>query len=242
MTQDNTLDPAAILAALEAKITALEALVASWKAALAVGALGPVSDIPLGTTERDTHQPIELPQGAFRGMSIPAAIKLFLSATKKKQTIKQIADALKEGGMETTSASLDGVVTGALNRLKGNHEVLRFKDGWDLAEHYNDHLRARLTDTKKHASKGAKRKRGRPRKNKEEVSSKPTASTTVKQEKKVFERMWEAMNGKELSAAEVANAVGIKPQVAAFLLPKLVSIKWAEKTASGKYRSIMKVA
>ncbi|MGC1129367.1 MAG: hypothetical protein WA875_07395 [Candidatus Acidiferrales bacterium] len=237
MAQDNILDPAVNLAAVEAKITALQALAASWRAAIAVGALGPVSDVPLGTlSERDSQQPIELPQGAFRGMSIPAAIKLFLSAAKRKQTIKQIADALKDGGMETTSASLVGVVTGALNRLK-DKEVLRFKDGWDLAEHYNEHLRARLTKDK--GAKVQKRKRGRSRKAKQNVESKSKGTPHQdKQEKSVPQRMFDALSGKELSAAEIASAVGIKSNVAALLMGKLVANKWAEKTAGGKYRAI----
>jgi hypothetical protein len=237
MAQDNTLDPAVNLAAVEAKIAALQALAASWRAAIAVGALGPVSDVPLGAmSERDTQQPIELPQGAFRGMSIPAAIKLFLSVAKKKQTIKQIADALKEGGMETTSPSLVGVVTGALNRLKGSDEVLRFKDGWDLAEHHSEHLRARLSkakDTKKRTT-GQRRKRGQRRK----AESKPQSPNSAKQGKSVPERMFEALNGKELSAAEIASAVGIKSNVAALLMGKLVANKRAEKTGTGKYRAI----
>jgi hypothetical protein len=243
MAQDKTQDPGVILAGLEAKKAALEALIASWRAAIAIGALGPVSDLPSLNGGGSESGPIELPEGAFRGRSVPEAIKLYLSAAKRKQTAKEIAAALREGGMESTAANFETVITGALHRLKGRDEVLRFKDGWALAEHYSEHLRARLADTKRHApSKGAKRKRGRPRKNKQKAESKaeskPKTPTIVKSEKSVPERMRDALAGKELSAAEVAEAVGIKSQVAALLLGKLVSNKWAEKTGSGKFTAI----
>src|SRR5580698_4809299 len=65
----------------------------------------------------DLGQPMDLPDGAFFGKSIPACVKLYMSAAKKKKTIKEIAAALREGGVESTSDNFESVVTGALNRL-----------------------------------------------------------------------------------------------------------------------------
>ena len=42
--------------------------------------------------------------------------------------------------METTAANWEATVTGALHRLKAAGAVLRFKDGWGLADHYPDSL------------------------------------------------------------------------------------------------------
>ncbi len=99
---------------------------------------------------------MELPVGAFRGMKIPDAIKLFLQSARRKQTGREIATGLREGGMETTAKNFETTVTGALHRLKGDGEVLRFKDGWDLAEAHSAALRNRLAKESKSSSKRGK--------------------------------------------------------------------------------------
>jgi hypothetical protein len=58
--------------------------------------------------------PVELPTGAFLGKSIGAAIKLYLGAIRRKQTTKEIAVALKEGGVESTSDNFESVVLASL--------------------------------------------------------------------------------------------------------------------------------
>jgi hypothetical protein len=92
-------------------------------------------DGPAAFNGGDQH-PTELPRGAFLGKSLPSAIKLYLSAMKMKQTDREIAAALREGGVESTSDNFEKVVTGCLNRMKASGEVLRFKDGWGLTEFY----------------------------------------------------------------------------------------------------------
>jgi hypothetical protein len=161
------------LSLLDAKIAALQTLRDVYIKALALGALGQPGDE--AAIAGGSHQPIqlqgfiyggggtnsspmELPTGAFLGKSIPEAIKLYLSAVKKKQTAREIATALKEGGMESTASNWETTVTGALHRLKTAGAVLRFKDGWGLAELYPESLRSRLAKDDK------PRKRGRPRK------------------------------------------------------------------------------
>src|ERR1035438_5529030 len=75
------------------------------------------SSVPLMSTGGGAdQQPTELPRGALLGKSLPAAVKLYLSAMKKKQTDREIAAALREGGVESTSDNFEKVVTGCLNR------------------------------------------------------------------------------------------------------------------------------
>jgi hypothetical protein len=145
---------------LDAKIAALQTLREGYLKALALGALGQEIHMGAGALAMTGYAPtvgiaIELPTGAFLNMSIPEAIRLYLSAVKKKQTAREIASALKEGGMESTAANWETTVTGALHRLKTAGAVLRFKDGWGLADHYPDSLRARIAKEKP--------RRGRPK-------------------------------------------------------------------------------
>src|SRR5579871_3379294 len=147
----------------EARIAAWQAVLASLKNALALDPGGQtVEGIELPSTVQN-GEPIDLPEGAFLGKSVPTCIKLYLSASKKKKTIKEIAAALKEGGVESTSDSFENVVTGAINRLKVAGEVLRFKDGWGLPEWYPAHIRAAAPSgngkrsAKRKAKKGARK-------------------------------------------------------------------------------------
>jgi hypothetical protein len=71
-------------------------------------------------------------------------LRRYLLAVKRKQTVREIATALKEGGMESTAANWETTVTGALHRLNAVGGVLRFKDGWGLAEFYPEGLRNRI--------------------------------------------------------------------------------------------------
>jgi hypothetical protein len=232
MAHDNILDPSALLAAVEAKIAALQALSVSLRAAISIGALGPITDISAIATANGALEtgPIDLPTNPFIGMSVPAAIKLYLSAARKKQTIKQIAVALKDGGMETTSSSFENVVTGALNRLKSAGQILRFKDGWALAELYPEHIRSHVTkDIKK---KPLKRK-GKGKKSKEKAQALPKEEG--KQEKLI--KLLNSKAGAEFSAQDLASSLGAKIQIVNLLLGKLVAKKQIEKTATGKYKA-----
>ena len=158
-----SIDYNAVLADLEAKKAALETSIASLRAALGLGAVM-AQGKTVGSVSYDEH-PTELPVGVFLGMSITAAIKLYLKSIKKKQTMREIALALKEGGIESTADDFEKVVTGTLNRLKGG-DVLRFKDGWGLAEFYPEHIRNQTNQEKKpkrrkKAKKKAQRKKAR---------------------------------------------------------------------------------
>jgi hypothetical protein len=140
-------DYAATLADMEAKYAALGNAIASLRAALATGALGILLDIPAGSVPAGQAPgiPVSLPRGAFLGKKAPEAIKLYLSAARKKQTNKEIAQALRDGGLESTG-NFDNYVTGGLFRLKNDGVVLRFDDGWGLAEWYPESFRSRVVE------------------------------------------------------------------------------------------------
>ena len=100
-----------MLADMEAKKVTLEKAIESLKDAIAAGALG---------------QPGGIPTGEFLNKSIPVAIKLYLGATKKKQTGPQIAyDRLKKAEVLPRSDNFGNVVMVTLNRLSDVGELLR---------------------------------------------------------------------------------------------------------------------
>lgn len=174
------IDFAAVLAVLEAKRAALDALIGSYRAALSLGALGQLGEDHgtiggSGKPQTLGGPPMELPTGAFLNKSIPAAIKLYLSAMRRKLTAKEIATALKEGGVESTSDNFEAVVAASLQKLKGSGDVLRFKDGWALAEFYPAHLRTNLGSTKNGAAPAAKKRAAKAKAKKKAAAKKGAA-------------------------------------------------------------------
>lgn len=181
-------EPDGFLAVIENKITLLRTLADSYRAVVAAGALAP-GDVdafglaPQFVSRNDTS--VELPQGALLGKSLPTAIKLYLSAIKKKQTTREITTALRDGGIESTAASFENNVTSALHRLKAVGDVLKFNDGWGLAKFYPENLRNRIaaqSDAKpkkrahgKRSSGAAKAKASKAR------PSKPAAGNSIDQ-------------------------------------------------------------
>ena len=115
------------ISVVEAKIAALQAVLASLKSAVALGAFGAAGEgLDLSSAGQagngELGQPIDLPDGAFLGKSVPACVKLYLSAARKKKTIKEIASALRDGGVESTAGNFESVVTTALGRPQSRRE------------------------------------------------------------------------------------------------------------------------
>ncbi len=168
------------LAVLEAKRAALDALIGTYRAALSLGALGQPGDVDV-TAYRGQSGPgggaaIELPQGALLGKSLPAAIHLYLSAARRKQTTKEIVTALREGGVESTSRNFENTVATALYRLKSAGAVFKFNDGWGLTEFYPESIRSRFAAQTDHkmAKKSAPKARKRTPKKRARVLALPT--------------------------------------------------------------------
>jgi len=154
----------AFLAFVEKKIAALQALVDSYRYAMAVGALGqPGEEMPSFGSNAAFGAPsgggFDLPTGVFLGLSMPSAIKLLFTSTKRKHTPKDVADVLRDGGFESTSVNFEKMVGTTMHRMKSNGELLQFKDGWGLAELYPEALRNRLAGAKEaKPSKGGGKK------------------------------------------------------------------------------------
>jgi len=192
----------------------------------------------------DQH-PTELPRGAFLGKSIPAAIKLYLYAMKRKQTDREIATALREGGVESTSDNFEKVVTGCLNRMKMNGEVLRFKDGWGLTEFYPAHLRSSLSQ------EGSSKRKIITKKKPKKAAAKPKAAASgapVPQSQAaapgVVDRIVayvEGHKGEWVTFHEVVAAFpGNDSKMIALNLGKSAKKHGWEKSPEGHYRAISK--
>lgn len=176
-----TFDYSAMLADARAKRAALDAFITSLENAQALGALGQA--VPGGSASTGGFTPsggpaVELPMGALMGKSVSNAIKLYLAACKKKQTVREITDALKEGGVESTSKNFEIIVRNTLRILKAANTVLQFKDGWALAELYPEAIRARISQQqdgpKAPGKKRKKRKKAKAKKESPAIrSSKP---------------------------------------------------------------------
>jgi hypothetical protein len=239
-------DYGAVIADLEAKIAALQGMLAAMKAAQASGVLGAGVAVEGGglATSSTGIQPVELPVGALMNKSIPDAIKLYLGSVKKKKTNAEIADALKEGGVESTSSDFMGIVTSALNRLRGQNEVLRFADGWGLASLYPPHVRAAVQDAKRKPSKSSRKKARKakptgtqsPEKQAEaqgaQTKTAPPAASGFGLETKVA-GLLHSTPGKVFSVQEIAEMTGAKAQGLPLLLGRLASKGVAQKAGGG---------
>lgn len=148
-----------ILARIEAKVAAWQAVAEMYRTAIALegGQLGDI-DVsalasPASGLRTSNTGPVDLPTGAFRNTGMAPAVKIYLAAAKRKQTLKQIAAALKEGGLESTASDFERSLNTTLYRLKNDGVLLQFKEGWDLAEAYPEHFRQRLTKDSKPTTK-----------------------------------------------------------------------------------------
>ncbi|MGP8175355.1 MAG: hypothetical protein ACLP7O_12520 [Terracidiphilus sp.] len=229
-------DLAAIIRNLKARRADLDASIASLERAYGatVSDEGLANPILLNSFDQ---LPTELPRGAFLGKNLPAAVKLYLSAMKKTQTIREIATALREGGVKSTSDNFENVITGCLNRMKSNGELLRFKDGWGLPEFYPESLRIRLsqegTPKQKEGKKKAKKKtpqRAKPAKPLPDASSKAGLEYRIEEFVRGHKLAW-------FNAADILQALpDIEPKSLPLALGRLAKKHSWIKGADGKYR------
>jgi hypothetical protein len=192
------------LAAVEAKIAAWTAVRDSYRKAVSMD--GPVGEpgaivsgvaSAAGAPHVHAHGKVDLPVGVFRDKSIREAITIYLGAGRRKQTNKEIANGLKQGGLPTTSVNFEATVGTALSRMKDDGLVLRFPDGWDLASSYPDSLRTRL-------EKDAKPRRGRKRTNTK--AAKPAVTVQSGRIKRI--KLSEIKKAHAASEADEQEAVG----------------------------------
>jgi hypothetical protein len=168
-------------AAIEAKIAAWQTVLRSYDAAVSLdGAIGDVTPSENQPRREEPGKAVDLPVGIFRGKTIPEAIEIFLEARRRKQTNKEIAQGLKDGGIASTSANFEATLATALSRMRDDGKVLRFPDGWDLASSYPESLRTRLEKDSKPKAKGKKRGRGAMVKAQTKATEKAATPATAK--------------------------------------------------------------
>lgn len=226
-----------LVAYAEARIAAWQAVLASLKSALTLDPGGLTAEgIDLSSASAaqggDLGQPIDLPEGAFHGKSVPACIELYLSAVKKKKTNKEITAALQEGGVESNASTFSNTVTAALFKLKNDGTVLRFKDGWGLASWYPAHIRAVTPAIPKRGKKKGK-KNGR-----KNAALKTEAADAVPAKGKVNDRIIQLLQTKperEYSLETIAEHLGMGVRGARLSLGKLLKTGRVKMSAPGMY-------
>jgi Adenosine deaminase z-alpha domain len=234
MNGSESIDYGAIIADLEAKRAALDATLTAFRAAQALGALGQLGDASAASTLVPSVSGGEVPAGAFLGKSIPEAAKLYLAIVKRKQTSREIADALKNGGIESTAKNFYGNVHAILDRARkaGSGIIKLGRSNWGLAEWYPAGLRSSAAGAEKASPK---RRRGRPRKPESRARAAPAMEGP-----KPKERILQVLRnqpGIEMSMHELADHLKMSGRAVNAVLVSLARKEMVQKTASGKYRA-----
>ncbi len=182
---------------------------------------------------------MELPVNAFRGMTMSEAIKLLMKSVQRKQTTAEIAEGLKNGGLVSTAKDIMPTLRNALSVLKGQGVLLRFSDGWDLAEAHSAMIRHRITKgesskSKKRGTATAKGKRSQPSKPKQPARPKAeNAAPTL--DARAFQFL-QTHPTQTFTAKQIAEALSV-PDATKLNLPlsRLVRFKKALKDSDGRY-------
>jgi hypothetical protein len=243
MANENSLTT--MLVNLQKMRAGIDSAIAGLTVALAAsGAMVPNNDgsdpMPFMAQGSIGHQPTELPRGAFLNKSLPAAVKLYLSAVMKKQSIKEIATALRDGGVESTSENFEGVITGCLNRMKTNGEILRFDDGWALAEFYPARLRSSLSSAQEGApkrvpaKKSASKKKGKNSPHPAKKAGKPAPGEGLDERVEAFTR---SHQGDWITFKDVMSGLpDLSRQAAATSLGRIAKDKGWSRNEAGQYQ------
>jgi hypothetical protein len=236
MNSAEQVDYAAIIADLEAKRAALDATIVAFRSAMALGALGQVVEGLAATTAVPfSASGGEVPVGAFLGKSIPEAAKLCLAIVKKKQTTREIADALKKGGIESSARNFYSLVGSILDRSsKTNNGIVKLdRSHWALAEWYPASMRG-SSPSEKRVEKRARKRRGGTKIKPGSITKVSDGPTTTSRISMVLK----SKPGTEFTAEDIAPSAQVSLPVTRLTLGRLVASKQAEKTSGGKYRSI----
>ncbi|MGA9527296.1 MAG: hypothetical protein WBS24_04185 [Terriglobales bacterium] len=244
------IDYASILADLEAKKAALEAIIASVRGAMAVGSLGQPGDgngyIPSGLPTSMNGG--EVPAGAFFAKSIPDAAKVYLEIVKKKQTSKEIAAALLQGGMESASKNFPSIVHSILDRARkgANPAFVKLGTQWGLASWYPNLVASttkpggKKTKQVKAAKKKAAAKPAKTQPASRTPKSAPSGETKKNEPGTTTTKVMEAMRskpGNEFTLHDIAKASGLELKKVNLVMGNLQRGGKVEKTSGGKYRA-----
>lgn len=92
-------------------------------------------------TETNKLKDSELPKDIFKGVTAHRSIILYLEFKKKGQTIREITDALIQGGYITKAKQLYDNIRPILTDHeypKGNADFVRIGKNWELAKWHNE--------------------------------------------------------------------------------------------------------
>jgi hypothetical protein len=181
-----TIDYVAVLADLEAKRAAIDSTINGLRQMLNLGAEQSVG-APSGTIPMvKKDQLTEVRFDSFFGMSTPDAIRKYLAIAKRPQLASDIAKALQDGGLPTTSNNMAGIVGPTLSRMKTAGDLMPIQGKWALAEWYPAGARDRLEALEK-----GKKKRGRPKKSvaKKKAAAAPAYTSTPEAKKPTDEQI-----------------------------------------------------
>jgi hypothetical protein len=234
------MDFSAILANMESKRSALDAAIASLRAAMASGALGtvgtsvdtiPVDGIPITVASQRSHG-IDIPNGAFHGKTVTEAIKTYLGTIKKKQKTRQIVDALRKGGIESSSDKFSNIVYNNLARMQNiTGEIVKVGTEWGLSEWFPAGMRSSAKPP------AVRRKRKRPTyipgAVKKVISSHSGASTLPAR----IEELLGTDPDKVYTPAEIATVLNVAPISVNVRLKRLLTRGRVSKEGHGQYRA-----
>jgi hypothetical protein len=124
-------DYQAVLADLKAKRAGLDQAIAAIEQIIGVSTSTTPATVELGPG-------VTIKPGMFHGMSLTEAAVAYLRVTKQKRSIRDIADALEQGGFYHTSKDFTNTVRAVLARNAAQEGGEIVKDGtfWALAEWY----------------------------------------------------------------------------------------------------------
>jgi hypothetical protein len=242
---ESAIDYGAILSDLEAKKAAIEAAIAGLKAMM--GAMGTTEGVSFLKTAATLMSPSihggDIPAGAFLRKSIPEAAKLYLATVKRKQTTKEIADALIEGGMETNAKNFEITVGTGLYRVsKKTGEFVRLKGGaWGLSEWYPSAMRVSPEKREKRKGRKSKPKQIQPRESKIvrlAEKSEPTAADEGHHPTKLSDRAAAFINkhpNEQFTAKQLSEQFGIDIKVISMLMGRLVKNGVIRMSAPGAF-------
>jgi hypothetical protein len=133
-----TVDWAAALAEIEAKIAKLQATADGIRELMAMGG---VATSPSGGPSGGGG----LRPDAFLGMSIADATKKHLEATRQKQSTQEIIEALQRGGLPQSKYNTVYGILARRERQMG--DIINMKGDWALAVWYPNHRPKAKKDT-----------------------------------------------------------------------------------------------
>jgi len=133
------IDYEAVLADLQAKRATIDLAISAVTQLVQAGAQVAVGGAALAGAGKPVD-PGSIPDDAFFGLSIGEAAKKYLLMVKRKQSVKEIADALDRGGLPHTSSNFVNTVGTMINRAAANDpELVRVGRGeWGLAAWYGN--------------------------------------------------------------------------------------------------------